>query len=127
MLHYLPLRDVARLIETRAVSPVALTQLMLDRIDALEPTLHSYATVSRERALTAAGTAEREIAKGNYRGPLHGIPIAVKDLCYTKCVRIMGGLATMRDFVPKFDASAKPTTGGGTARGKACDASVHDL
>lgn len=104
-LHYLTLRDVARLIERREVSPVELTQLMLDRIDALDPRLHSYATVMREQALSAARRAEAEIAAGNYRGPLHGVPIAVKDLCYTQGVRTMGGLQVKRDFVPSFDAT----------------------
>jgi amidase len=104
-LHYLTLRDVARLIERRELSPVELTRTMLTRIDALDPQLHSYQTVMREQALAAARTAEREILAGNYRGPLHGIPIAVKDLCFTKGVATMGGLAFKRDFVPSFDAT----------------------
>ncbi len=104
-LHYLSLREVARLIETREVSPVELTRLMLDRINVLDPRLHSYATVMREQALAAARTAEREIGAGNYRGPLHGVPVAVKDLCYTSGVATMGGLAVLRDFVPTFDAT----------------------
>ncbi len=104
-LHYLSLRDVARLIASREVSPVELTQAMLDRIDALDTRLHSYATVMRDEALAAARTAEREIGAGNYRGPLHGVPVAVKDLCYTRDVRTMGGLALKRDFVPSFDAT----------------------
>ncbi len=104
-LHYLSLRDVARLIESRDVSPVELTQLMLNRIDALDTRLHSYATVMREHALAAARRAEREIADGNYRGPLHGVPVAVKDLCYTRDMRTMGGLQVKRNFVPSFDAT----------------------
>lgn len=104
-LHYLSLRDVARLIESREVSPVELTQLMLDRIDTLDSRLHSYATVMRDQALSAARRAEHEIAAGNYRGPLHGVPVAVKDLCYTQGVRTMGGLQVKRDFVPSFDAT----------------------
>ncbi len=103
--HYMSLRDVARLIESRDASPVELTQLMLNRIDALDSRLHSYATVMREQALAAARTAEREIAAGDYRGPLHGVPVAVKDLCYTRGVRTMGGLQVKRDFVPSFDAT----------------------
>lgn len=104
-LHYLSVREVARLIETREVSPVELTQLMLDRIDLLDPRLHSYATVMRTHSLAAARTAEREIGSGNYRGPLHGVPVAVKDLCYTRGVATMGGLAVRRDFVPEFNAT----------------------
>jgi len=104
-LHYLSLHEVARLIESRDVSPVELTQLMLNRIDALDSRLHSYATVMRDHALSAARRAEREIAAGKYRGPLHGVPVAVKDLCYTQGVRTMGGLQVKRDFVPSFDAT----------------------
>lgn len=104
-LHYLSMREVARLIETREVSPVELTRLMLDRIDLLDPRLHSYATVMREHSLAAARSAEREIGSGNYRGALHGVPVAVKDLCYTRGVATMGGLAVLRDFVPEFDAT----------------------
>lgn len=105
-LHYLSLSEVARLIEAREISPVELTQTMLDRIQTLDTRLHSYATVMADQALAAAKAAEREIQSGNYRGPLHGIPIAVKDLCYTKGVRTMGGSRVLRDFVPDFDATA---------------------
>ena len=58
-----------------------------------------------EEAREAARAAEREIAAGKYRGPLHGVPIGVKDLCYTKGVRTMGGAAVRKDFVPDFDAT----------------------
>jgi amidase len=119
-LHYLSLAEVARLIETKKISPVELTELMLARIRALDGRLHSYATVMADSALAAARTAEREIQSGNYRGPLHGIPIAVKDLCYTKGVRTMGGLKVLRDFVPDFDATvvAKLQAAGAVLLGK---------
>jgi amidase len=78
---------------------------MFARIDAVEPRLHAYYTLSRERAMAAAEKAQREIAAGNYRCPLHGIPIAVKDLCFTAGVRTTGGSAVRRDFVPSFDAT----------------------
>jgi amidase len=103
--HYLTLSEVARLIEAREISPVELTQMMLDRIDTLDPRLHSYATVMADEALAAAHVAEREIQSGHYRGPLHGVPIAVKDLCYTKGVPTRGGLKVLADFVPEFDAT----------------------
>lgn len=104
-LHYLSLRDVARRIERKAISPVELTQMMLDRIGALDARLHSYATVTADRALAAAQSAENEIQSGRYRGLLHGVPIAVKDLCYTRGVPTMGGLKVLRGFVPGFDAT----------------------
>ncbi len=104
-LHYLSLTEVARLIESREVSPVELTQMMLDRINTQDARLHSYATVMADRALAAANTVEREIQSGVYRGPLHGVPTAVKDLCYTKGVPTMGGLKVLSDFVPDFDAT----------------------
>ena len=103
--HYRSLRDVATLIEARHLSPVALTQTMLDRIQALDGHLHSYARVMADSALAAASAAEREIQSGHYRGPLHGVPIAVKDLCYTQGVPTMGGMKLLQDFVPDYDAT----------------------
>jgi len=104
-LHYISLRTAARRIASRKLTPIDLTQHMLDRISAIDPVLKSYATVTASEALADARNAAREIAAGLYRGPLHGIPIAIKDLCYTKGVRTMGGLAVRRDFVPDFDAT----------------------
>jgi amidase len=103
--HYLTLVDIGRRIASREVSPVALTERMLDRIRRIDPGLKSYATVMNEGAREAARAAEREIAAGKYRGPLHGVPIAVKDLCYTKGIRTMGGTAVRKDFVPDVDAT----------------------
>jgi len=119
-LHYLSLSEVARLIEAKEISPVELTQMMLNRIHTLDVRLHSYATVMADEALAAARAAEREIQSGNYRGPLHGVPIAVKDLCYTKGVRTMGGLKVLRDFIPDFDATvvAKLEAAGAVLLGK---------
>lgn len=104
-LHYLSLHEVGRLIASHAVSPVDLTERMLDRIASVDPSLRSYATVMAEPALAAARSAEQEIAAGKYRGPLHGVPVAVKDLCYTKGIRTMGGTSVLRSFVPDVDAT----------------------
>ena len=83
-LHYATLLEIARMIESKDLSPVALTQMMLDRIESVDARLKSYATVMADQAMAAARRAEDEIQAGKYRGPLHGVPIAVKDLCYTK-------------------------------------------
>jgi amidase len=99
------LQEIGRRITSRELSPVDLTERMLERIRKVDGTLKSYATVMAEQALAAAGAAEREIRAGKYRGPLHGVPIAVKDLCYTKGVRTMGGAAVLKDFVPDFDGT----------------------
>ncbi len=103
--HYASLTEVADLIRRRALSPIELTEAMLARIARVDPALKSYATVTAERARVAAARAEDEISSGRYRGPLHGIPVAVKDLCYTKGIPTMGGLAVRRDFVPDYDGT----------------------
>lgn len=82
-LHYLELTELAARIRTRQVSPVEVLRAQLDRIATLDHTLHSYALVMADAAMAQAETAQAEIAAGRYRGPLHGVPIAVKDLCFT--------------------------------------------
>ena len=104
-LHFQTLAEVARRIAARELSPVDLTQRLLDRIHTIDPTLTSFATVMHEQALADARAATQEIEAGRYRGPLHGVPLAVKDLCYTKGVRTMGGSAVLKDFVPDFDGT----------------------
>ena len=77
---YNTIAELATLIEGGEVSPLQLTQGMLARIDALNPDANAYLHIAREHALAAAARAEQEIQAGQYRGPLHGIPLAVKDL-----------------------------------------------
>lgn len=104
-LHYQTITQVSGQLASREISPVELTQAILDRIGALDGQLKSYATVMTEPALESARSAESEIAAGRYRGGLHGVPIAVKDLCFTTGVATMGGAKALRDFVPDFDGT----------------------
>jgi aspartyl-tRNA(Asn)/glutamyl-tRNA(Gln) amidotransferase subunit A len=98
--------ELARLIETKDVSPVEVTEAYLERIDALDFKFNAYLTVCRTTALQAAGEAEREILQGHYRGPLHGIPVAVKDQLWSAGIRTTGGSRILADFVPDDDATA---------------------
>ncbi len=104
-LHYQTITEVAGRLASREISPVELTQAMLDRIATLDGDLKSYATLMPESAMALARAAEAEIAAGRYRGQLHGAPIAVKDLCFTAGVTTMGGAKVLRDFVPDFDGT----------------------
>jgi amidase len=104
-LHYLSLDEVARRLKARKLSSVDATGAMLERIDALDPKLKAYATVTRERALADAKARDVETAAGKSRGPLHGVPIAVKDLCNTEGVPTAAGMAIHRSNVPTRDAT----------------------
>jgi aspartyl-tRNA(Asn)/glutamyl-tRNA(Gln) amidotransferase subunit A len=104
-LHYLSIADAARLIEQRQLSPVELTQAFLDRIATYDPQLNAYLLVTADRALDAARTAESEIAAGHYRGPMHGIPFALKDIYCTAGIRTTCHSRTRETYVPTFDAT----------------------
>ena len=104
-LHFRSIQTIADEIRTGEVSPIDLTNYMLDRINTHDEKLKSYVTVMADTALAEAKAAEDEIVQGHYRGPLHGVPIAVKDLCFTNGVRTMGGCAVLMDHVPDFDAT----------------------
>ena len=104
-LHFKPITEIAAGIASKQLSPVDITSAMLQRIEELDGQLKSYATVIAEQAMAAAQVAEREINAGTYRGPLHGVPIAVKDLCFTKGVRTMGAVEVLAGHVPAFDST----------------------
>ncbi len=102
---YLPVRELAARIKARTLSPVALTELALSRLETLGPKLNAVVTVMRASALAEARAAEAEIARGRYRGPLHGIPYGVKDLLATKGVPTTWGAEPYRNQVFDHDAT----------------------
>src|SRR4029077_21211584 len=104
-LYYLSLDEVARRLKARKLSSVEATRAILDRIDKLDPKLKSYATVTPERALQDAARLDAETASGKSRGTLHGVPVAVKDLCNTAGVPTAAGMAIHRQHVPAKDAT----------------------
>jgi Asp-tRNA(Asn)/Glu-tRNA(Gln) amidotransferase A subunit family amidase len=104
-LHYLSLDEVARRLKARKLSSVEATQAILNRIEKLDPKLKSYATVTPERALQDAARLDAETAAGKSRGRLHGVPIAVKDLCNTAGVPTAAGMAINATHVPAKDAT----------------------
>ena len=104
----LPLHSASalgRLIESKEVSPVDVVEAYLERIDDLDFKFNSFITVLHERALEEARQAEQEIQAGNYRGPMHGIPVGVKDQILTKGIRTTGGARITADLVPDDDAT----------------------
>ena len=119
-LHHASLTDVAKLIEAGKVSPTDLTRQMLNRIACVDSGLQSYVTVTADHAMESARRAEDEIRAGRYRGPLHGVPIAVKDLCHMRGVPTMAGTRVLSDFVPDFDSTvvAKLESAGAVILGK---------
>lgn len=104
-LHFLSIAEAARLIEARKLSPVELTKSLLARIEALEPQLNAFITVTADLALEQAKRAEQEIAQGNYRGLLHGIPFGLKDIYNTKGILTSGGSRVCIDNIPQEDAT----------------------
>src|SRR5689334_12797282 len=101
--HYASLLEAADAIRSRKISSTELTRAQLDRMQELEPLLHSYAIVTTELALQQARQADEAIAAGRYRGPLHGIPIAVKDLCDTAGIVTASGMAIRKSHVPQMN------------------------
>jgi aspartyl-tRNA(Asn)/glutamyl-tRNA(Gln) amidotransferase subunit A len=104
-LHHLTIHEAHGLLEERKLSPVELTQAFLDRIERTDGALQSYITVLADSALAEARAAEAEIGNGNYKGPLHGIPIALKDLYDTEGVRTTASSRVLADRVPTEDAT----------------------
>ena len=119
-LHYMSIGQASELLRRQELSPVELTQATLDRIDATDDQLHSYILLLKEQALADARTAEAEILRGDYKGHLHGIPFALKDLYDTAGVRTTSGSKVDIDRVPTEDATttARLKAAGGILMGK---------
>jgi len=101
----LSIREVSPQVQRGEVSPVELTSACLDWIDLADPALNAYITVRRDEALAEAQARERQLKRGDYKGPLHGLPIAVKDNIYVKGTRCTMGSKVMAGFVPEYDAA----------------------
>jgi aspartyl-tRNA(Asn)/glutamyl-tRNA(Gln) amidotransferase subunit A len=98
------LRGIAEMLRSREISPVELTEAALERIETLDPRLRAFITVLPAAARQAARKAEQDILAGRWRGPLHGVPIALKDLYFTRGVRTTAAARAYADFVPACDA-----------------------
>jgi aspartyl-tRNA(Asn)/glutamyl-tRNA(Gln) amidotransferase subunit A len=103
-LAWLSLHEASDLVRRKSVSPVELTQTCLARIERLNPALNAFITVTADEAMREAREAEAEIQKGRWKGPLHGIPIALKDLIDTAGVKTTAASGTFKDRVPTEDA-----------------------
>ena len=104
-LHYLSIAEAAARIKAGTLSPVELTQALLRRVEGLDKELNVFITLFWDESLASSQQAEQEIRSGQYRGPLHGIPVALKDLVYTKGVRTTGGSRVLTTFLPEEDAT----------------------
>jgi Asp-tRNA(Asn)/Glu-tRNA(Gln) amidotransferase A subunit family amidase len=102
---FLSATRLASLIENKEVSPVEAVEAYLERIQRLDSQLNAYITVCGEEARRAAQVAEVEIAGGRYRGPLHGVPVAVKDQIHTRDIRTTDASKIRAGFIPQEDAT----------------------
>ena len=105
-LHFLTIAEASRRLRERSLSPVDLTAAFLDRVAALDATLNAYILVLGDSAMAAARQCEAEIADGAWKGPLHGIPIGLKDIYNTAGIATTGHSALFRDHVPAGDATS---------------------
>jgi len=103
-LAFLPVTQLAQLVRTRKVSSVALTKMFIERLKRYDPKLHCVITLTEERALAQAQRADRELAEGRYRGPLHGIPWGAKDLLAVRGYPTTWGATPFKD--QRFDEDA---------------------
>ena len=104
-IHYLTLSEVAELIKSRKISSEELTQLMLNRINAFDGKLNSYIMIMGKDALVQARALDKELAEGKYRGPLHGVPLGVKDLLYTTNAPTTASHSFHANFIASYNAT----------------------
>ncbi|HUV53180.1 MAG TPA: amidase [Dehalococcoidia bacterium] len=96
--------DLTKAIKTKKLSPVEVIRTFLERIESVNPKINAYVTVTADSALKEAKKAERKVMKGGKLGPLHGVPVSIKDLIFTKGVRTTFGSKLLEDFIPDEDA-----------------------
>jgi Asp-tRNA(Asn)/Glu-tRNA(Gln) amidotransferase A subunit family amidase len=94
--------ELRQLIATRSLSPVEVVEFVLGRIDRFNPAINAYCTVAGEQAVDAARRAEHALMRGDNVGPLHGIPVAVKDMVHTAGIRTTFGSRFFADYVPTW-------------------------
>jgi aspartyl-tRNA(Asn)/glutamyl-tRNA(Gln) amidotransferase subunit A len=119
--YHLSVSESADQIKRGQLSPVDLAQSLLDRIDSLDPTLQAWVTIDREEVLNTARQREEELARGEVRGPIHGVPLGLKDIFYTAGMKTTACSRIYADFVPSYDATcvARIKEAGGIILGKA--------
>src|SRR5918912_2347943 len=101
----LTIRELSSLISSRRISCVELIDQMIGKIKRLNPRLNAFITITEDSARRDAKHADSLIRRGKYLGPLHGIPISVKDLIYIKGVRSTSGSKILTDFIPNYDST----------------------
>jgi len=105
-LAFASIEELSVLLARRKISPVEIVTLFFNRIERHNPALNAFLTVTRDRALADAKSSEKLLLRGHSRGPLEGIPLAIKDNLYTQGVRTTAGSKILRDFIPEYDATA---------------------
>ena len=104
-IHFASITAIAAMYREHTCDPTTVTQHFIDRINKLDVEYQSYATLTSDRALSQANTLGTELAEGKDRGPLHGIPMAVKDLFSTNGIKTMGGTEVLSENIPSFDST----------------------
>ena len=98
--------EISGLVRAKKLSPIEVTDAVLSRIDAVNPTLNAFCVVAAEQARAAAREAEIAVTKGEPLGPLHGVPVSIKDVLFTRGLTTTGGSRLFADHVPDEDAIA---------------------